>query len=53
MDATARLRVLVDGETVVDAGPLAALGAAPSSRKVLASVCQRLSPAAAVGGETE
>ena len=47
------LRVLVDGETVVDAGPLAALGAAPSSRKVLASVRQRLSPAGAVRGETQ
>ena len=47
------LRVLVDGETVVDAGPLAALGAAPSSRKVLAGVRQRLSSAGAVGGETQ
>ena len=41
------LRVLVDGETVVDAGPMAVLGAAPSSRKVLASVRQRLALAAA------
>jgi hypothetical protein len=31
-------KVLVDGETVVDAGALAALGVLPSGRKVLAAV---------------
>jgi hypothetical protein len=36
------LRVLVDGETVVDGGPLAALGVPPPIRKVLASVRERL-----------
>ena len=31
-------RVLVDGETVVDAGALAALGVLPSARKVVEAV---------------
>ena len=36
-------KVLVDGETVVDAGALAALGVLPSGRKVLEAVRARLS----------
>jgi hypothetical protein len=36
-------KVLVDGETVVDAGALAALGVLPSGRKVLDAVRARLS----------
>jgi hypothetical protein len=36
-------KVLVDGESVVDAGPLAALGMLPSGRKVVAAVRDRLS----------
>ncbi len=36
-------KVLVDGETVVDAGALAALGVLPSSRNVLAAVRAKLS----------
>ena len=47
------LRVLVDGETVVDAGLLAVVGAAPSVRKVLAGVRERLASSAAGGGETQ
>ena len=35
--------VLVDGETVVDGGALAALGVLPSGRKVLDAVRARLS----------
>ena len=35
-------KVLVDGETVVDAGALAALGVLPSGRKVVSTVRQRL-----------
>lgn len=35
-------RVLVDGETVIDGGALAALGVLPSARKVVAAVRQRL-----------
>jgi hypothetical protein len=35
-------KVLVDGETVVDGGALAALGVLPSSRKVLDAVRARL-----------
>jgi len=36
------LKVLVDGETVVNAGPLAAVGVLPSVRKVLDRVSERL-----------
>jgi hypothetical protein len=36
-------KVLVDGETVADAGALAALGVFPSSRKILDAVRTRLS----------
>jgi hypothetical protein len=36
-------KVLVDGETVIDAGALAALGVLPSGRKVVAAVRARLS----------
>ena len=36
-------KVLVDGETVVDAGALAALGVLPSGRKVLEAVRASLS----------
>jgi hypothetical protein len=36
-------KVLVDGQTVVDGGALAALGVVPSSRKVLAAVRSRIS----------
>jgi len=36
-------KVLVDGEVVVDAGALAALGIVPSNRKVLAAVRAKLS----------
>lgn len=36
-------KVLVDGEAVVDAGALAALGVLPSGRKVLEAVRARLS----------
>jgi hypothetical protein len=36
-------KVLVDGETVVDAGALAAIGVLPSGRKVLDAVRVRLS----------
>jgi hypothetical protein len=36
-------KVLVDGETVVDGGALAALGVLPSGRKVLDAVRARLS----------
>ncbi len=35
-------KVLVDGETVVDAGALAALGVLPSGRKVLDAVRARI-----------
>jgi hypothetical protein len=35
-------KVLVDGETVVDGGALAALGVLPSGRKVVAAVRTRL-----------
>jgi hypothetical protein len=35
-------KVLVDGETVVDGGPLAALGVLPSGRKVLDAVRAKL-----------
>jgi len=35
-------QVLVDGEPVVDAGPLAALGVLPSGRKVIAAVRAKL-----------
>jgi hypothetical protein len=35
-------KVLVDGETVVDAGALAALGVLPSGRKVVEAVRARL-----------
>jgi hypothetical protein len=35
-------KVLVDGDDVIDAGALAALGIAPSARKVVAAVKQRL-----------
>jgi predicted Rdx family selenoprotein len=36
-------KVLVDGEPVIDAGVLAALGVLPSARKVIAAVRDRLS----------
>jgi len=36
-------KVLVDGETVVDGGALAALGIVPSGHKVLSAVRDRLS----------
>ena len=36
-------KVLVDGETVVDGGAMAALGVLPSGRKVVAAVRARLS----------
>jgi len=36
-------KVLVDGETVVDAGALSAVGVLPSRRKVLEAVRARLS----------
>jgi hypothetical protein len=36
-------KVLVDEETVIDAGALAALGILPSSRKVVAAVRAKLS----------
>jgi hypothetical protein len=36
-------KVLVDGEPVVDAGALAALGVLPSGRKVVEAVRERLS----------
>jgi len=36
-------KVLVDGETVIDGGALAALGVLPSGRKVVAAVRVRLS----------
>ena len=36
-------KVLVDGEPVVDAGALAALGVLPSARKVVEAVRGRLS----------
>jgi len=36
-------RVLVDGETVIDGGALAALGVLPSGRKVIDAVRGRLS----------
>jgi hypothetical protein len=37
------LKVLVDGETVVDGGTLAALGVLPSGRKIVQAVRDRLS----------
>ena len=36
-------KVLVDGEIVIDAGPLAALGVLPSGRKVVEAVRARIS----------
>jgi hypothetical protein len=36
-------KVLVDGEVVVDGGPLAVLGVLPSGRKVVETVRGRLS----------
>jgi len=36
-------KVLVDGDTVIDGGALAALGVLPSGRKVLDAVRARLS----------
>jgi hypothetical protein len=36
-------KVLVDGDTVIDGGALAALGVLPSGRKVLDAVRSRLS----------
>jgi hypothetical protein len=36
------LKFLVDGETVVDGGPLAAVGVFPSSSKIVAAVRRRL-----------
>ena len=37
-------KFLVDGETVIDGGPLALLGVLPSGRKVVEAVRQRLLP---------
>ena len=37
-------KVLVDGETVVDAGALAALGVLPAGRKVIEAVRAKLGP---------
>ena len=37
-------KILVDGETVIDGGPLALLGVLPSGRKVVEAVRQRLLP---------
>jgi hypothetical protein len=36
-------KVLVDGETVVDGGPLVVVGVMPSARKTVAKVRERLS----------
>jgi len=36
-------KVLVDGKTVIDAGPLAALGVLPTGRTVVEAVRSRLS----------
>jgi hypothetical protein len=36
-------KVLVDGEPIIDAGALAALGVLPSGRKVVEAVRERLS----------
>ena len=38
-------KVLVDGQTIVDAGALAALGILPSSRKVVDTVRKHLAAA--------
>ena len=38
-----QFKVLVDGETVIDGGALAALGVLPSGRKVLDAVRAKLS----------
>jgi hypothetical protein len=35
-------KVLVDGETIVDGGPMVILGLVPSARKVMAKVRERL-----------
>lgn len=35
-------KVLVDGETVVDGGPLVILGVMPAARKIVAAVRERL-----------
>jgi hypothetical protein len=43
-------KVLVDGETVIDGGPLAALGVLPSGPKVVKAVRARLSGTGGVGG---
>jgi hypothetical protein len=37
-------KVLVDGQTVIDGGALAALGVVPARRKVVETVRARLSP---------
>ena len=37
-------KIQVDGETVIDGGPLALLGVLPSGRKVVEAVRQRLLP---------
>ena len=39
----AEYKVLVDGETVIDGGALAALGVVPSGRKVVEAIKARLS----------
>jgi hypothetical protein len=39
---TSRERLLVDGGTVVDGGPLVILGVMPSARKIVAEVRARL-----------
>ena len=44
-------KVLVDGQMVIDAGALAALGVLPSSRKVVDAVRARLSRPNAVFSE--
>ena len=43
-------KVLVDGETVIDGGALAALGVLPSGAKILKAVRARLSDTAGVQG---
>jgi peptidyl-tRNA hydrolase len=40
-----QFKVLVDGQTIVDAGALAALGVLPSSRRVVDTVRKHLAPA--------
>ena len=37
-------KVLVDGKTVVDGGPMVTLGLMPSARKIVAKVREELAP---------